>query len=177
MADTSDTAANLATTPGGTAPSSEAKTRFTAAIDEARAGVEALRGEAVDRTNAYRARAAEGAADWVEEVKTLSGQAKERAAQLASDGKSRASDGLAALSKTVTDNAPTIDEKLGVKYGDYARQAARSMQDVATRLETKDINELVADAREFIRTNPGAAIGAAAAAGYFIASLFRSRKD
>lgn len=165
------------TSAGGSETGSQARTRFSAAIDEARAGVQALRGEALDRTNAYRTRAVEGATDWVEECKTVGSQAKERATQLAGDGKARASEGLAALSKTVSENAATIDEKFGTKYGDYARQAARTMQDAAAKLDSKDINELGDDARTFVRSNPAAAVGIAAFAGYIVARVFRSADD
>lgn len=166
---------------GTTAPRAEARSRFNAAIEEAKAGVEALKTEAVQRTSAYRAKASakveEGTADWVGEAKALGADAKQRGAKLAQDGKSRASDGLAALGKTVSDNATVIDEKLGVQYGDYARTAARSMQETAAKLDSKDFAELGDDAREFVRNSPGAAIGIAAVAGFFIAKLFKGSND
>ena len=163
------------------APRVEARSRFNAAIEEAKAGVEALKSEAVQRTSAYRAKATarveEGTADWVGEAKAMGEDAKVRGAKLAKDGKSRASDGLAALGKTVSDNAALIDDKLGVQYGDYARTAARTMQETAAKLDSKDFAELGDDAREFVRNSPGAAIGIAAVAGFFIAKMFRGSND
>ena len=163
------------------APRAEARSRFNAAIDEAKAGVEALKSEAVERTTAYRAKASaklgEGTADWVEEAKAIGEDAKVRGAKLARDGKNRASDGLAALGKTVSDNAGLIDDKLGAQYGDYARTAARTMQEAAAKLDSKDFAELGDDAREFVRSSPAAAIGIAAVAGFFIARLFKGSKD
>ena len=163
------------------APRAEARSRFNAAIEEAKAGVEALKTEAVQRTSAYRAKASakveEGTADWVGEAKAMGEDAKVRGAKLAKDGKSRASDGLAALGKTVSDNAALIDDKLGVQYGDYARTAARTMQETAAKLDSKDFAELGDDAREFVRRSPGAAIGIAAVAGFFIARMFRGSND
>lgn len=162
-------------------PRAEARTRFNAAIDEAKAGVAALKTEAVQRTSAYRAKASakveEGTADWVGEAKAIGEDAKVRGAKLAQDGKSRASDGLAALAKTVSDNAGLIDDKLGAQYGDYARTAARTMQEAAAKLDSKDFGELGDEAREFVRNSPGAAIGIAAVAGFFIAKMFRGSKD
>ena len=107
----------------------------------------------------------------------MGGQAKQRAAELAQDGKTRASDGLATLSKTVSDAATTIDDKLGKQYGDYARTAARTMQEAAAKLEAKDLGELGDDARKFIKDSPGAAIGIAAVAGFFLAKMFRGSSD
>ena len=163
------------------APRAEARSRFNAAIDEAKAGVEALRSEAAERTSAYRAKASaklgEGTADWVGEAKAMGEDAKVRGAKLAQDGKSRASDGLAALGKTVSDNAGLIDDKFGAQYGDYARTAARTMQEAAAKLDSKEFAELGDDAREFVRSSPAAAIGIAAVAGFFIAKLFKGSKD
>jgi hypothetical protein len=155
----------------------KARTRFSAAIEEARAGVAALRSDAVERTAAYRRTAADGAVDWVEDAKAMGEQARKRAGQLAKDGKTRASDGLAALGKTVSDTASTIDDKLGKQYGDYARTAARSIQEAAAKLDSKDLGEMGEDAREFIRKSPGAAIGIAAVAGFFLARMFRGSDD
>lgn len=155
------------------APRAEARTRFNAAIDEARAGVSALKTEALNRGAEYRKSATAGTSEWVDEAKAVGEQAKQRAGKLAQDGKNRASDGLAQLSKTVSGTAATIDDKLGKQYGDYARTAARTMQDAATKLDAKDLNELGDDARQFVKNSPGAAIGIAAVAGFFLARIFR----
>jgi hypothetical protein len=160
-----------------TAPRAQARSRFTAAIEEARAGVEALKKDAIDRSSTYRAKAVDASADWVDEAKALSAEAKTRGAKLAKEGKSRASDGLAALGKTVSDNAKVIDEKLGPQYGDYARTAARSIQEAAAKLDSKEFGELGEDAKAFVRNSPGAAIGIAAVAGYFVARMFRGSND
>ena len=73
----------------------------------------------------------------------------------------------------MADNADTIDEKLGTRYGDYARTAARSMQETAAKIEAKDIGELGEDAKEFVRKSPGLAIGIAAVAGFLVSRLFK----
>ena len=87
--------------------------------------------------------------------------------------KAKVAEGISGISKLVVDNAGTIDEKLGVRYGDYARSAAKSLDDVATKLDTKDLTELGEDAREAVRKSPALAIGIAATAGFLIARLFR----
>lgn len=155
----------------------EARSRFNAAIEEARAGVSALKSEALARGSEYRKTATSSTADWVDDAKAMGEQAKQRAAQLANDGKSRASDGLVSLGKTVSGTAKTIDDKLGKQYGDVARSAARTMQEAAAKLDSKDLGELGDDARRFIKESPGAAIGIAAVAGFFLAKMFRSSSD
>ncbi len=143
----------------------EAKTRFNAALDEAKAGAAALKDEATVRAGAYRDQART-------KSENLTADAKVRAGEMAVDAKTKASGGLSSLSKVVSDKAGLIDEKLGAKYGDYARSASRSLEETAVKLDTKSVDELTEDARIAVRKSPGAAVGIAAIAGFFIARLF-----
>lgn len=155
----------------------EAKAKFTKALEEAKAGAQALGKEAQDRANSYREQLQSKSEDWRGEAKAYGEQAKTQATQLARDGKTKTSDAIAGLGRIVSDTAPTIDEKLGEKYGDYARTAARSMQEAAAKLDAKELDELADDAREFVRKSPGVAVGIAAVAGFMVARLFRGSKD
>lgn len=153
--------------------SSEAKAKFSKAIEEAKAGATALKSEAQAKAGAYRDQLTAKSGDWAEDAKDIAAQAKTRAAELADEGKARTSDAIASLGKIVSENAGTIDEKLGTRYGDYARTAARSMQETAAKIESKDLGELGDDAKQFVRKSPGLAVGIAAAAGFMLARLFR----
>ncbi len=155
----------------------EAKTRFNAALDEARAGAAALKADAGDRAIAMRDQARDRSKDWVTEAKGYSEQAKGKAGELAVEGKAKASEALASLSKVVSDNAATLDEKFGAQYGDYARKASQSLQDASTKLDNKSVEELGEDAREMVRKSPGLAVGIAAVAGFMLARLFRGSRD
>lgn len=167
---------SVATTPGkkpatkSTAASkanrAEAKSHFNAAVEEAKAGASALKSEAKDRAAGYKTKAQGKGTEW-------KGEAKVKAGDLARDGKTRASGALVGLSKAAADNASVIDEKLGVKYGDYARTASRSLQETAERLDNKSVDELTEDAREFVRKSPGTAVGLAALAGFLVARALR----
>ena len=159
--------------PPETTPAADTKAKFSKAIEDARAGAKALTVEAQARAGEYKDQLAARSGDWVEEAKDIAGQAKGRAADLAVEGKTKASDAIATLGKLVGDNATTIDEKLGTRYGDYARTAARTMQESAAKLDSKDLNELGDDAKEFVRKSPGLAVGIAAAIGFVIARLFK----
>ena len=170
------TKASAAKAPAAKAAASgttEAKAKFTKAIEEARAGAQALTKEAQAKAGVYKDQLSAKRTDWVADAKDMAGQAKERAGELAKDGKAKTSDAIASLGKIVADNAGTIDEKLGARYGDYARTAARTMQETAAKIEAKDINELGDDAKEFVRKSPGLAIGIAAVAGFLISRLFK----
>jgi len=163
-----DTIAEVAT--GGLA---DAKTRFGKAVEEAKAGAEALKDEALDRTVAVKDKVAGAAGEWTEQAGVYAAQAKDKSLELANQGKAKASDALSALGKTISGSATTIDEKLGVQYGDYARSAARSIQETAAKLESKELSELGSDVKEFVRKSPATAIGIAAVAGFMFARLFR----
>lgn len=151
----------------------EAKAKFSQAIEDAKAGAAALKSEAAAKAGAYREELSARSEDWAADAKDLAAQAKDRATELAKEGKSKTSDAISSLGKIVSDNVGTIDEKLGTRYGDYARTAARSMQETAAKIEAKELNELGDDAKEFVRKSPGLAVGLAAVAGFFLARLFR----
>merc|ERR1712196_575347 len=109
----------------------EAKSRFNAALEEAKAGAAALKAEGRDRATAYR------------------DQAKHKGDELAAEGKLKAGEGLRSLSRLVDENANQVDEKLGAKYGDYARSASKSLDGYAAKLDEKSVDDLVEDGREF----------------------------
>lgn len=144
----------------------EAKSRFNAALEEARAGAALLGAEARERVGSYGSQARTRGGDWA-------GDARTKAGELARDGKTKASEALTGLSRMVDENAATIDDNLGAKYGDYARSASQKLADTAQRLDQKSVEELGQDAREFVRKSPGAAVGLAALAGFMLARLLR----
>lgn len=145
----------------------EAKSHFNAAIDEAKASAAALGDEARHRADDARAEAMARGEDFA-------GQAKLKAGELAVEGKAKASEALTGLSRVIDENAALVDEKLGPKYGEYARNAATSLEHSAHTLEEKSVDELAEDARAAIRKSPAAAVGLAALGGFLIARLFRS---
>lgn len=163
-----------ATSANGTG---EAKVKFAKALEEAKAGAQALSKQAQSAAGDYRKKVAGQSEAWIDEAKAYGEQAKERAATLAKDGKTRASEALTGLGKAVSDSAGVIDEKFGAKYGDYARTAARSIQENAAKLDAKDFGELGEDVRDFVKKSPGLAVGIAAVAGFMFARLFKGSND
>lgn len=170
MADNEVLAPSSVATPTTDDQLPEAKARFAKALEEAKGGAAALGGVAQDRAGAYADQLASKGNDLV-------GTAKERAAALAEDGKAKASSALSGLGKAVSDNAPALDEKLGPQYGDYARTAARSIQDVAARIDAKELEELGEDFTAFVRKSPGLAVGLAVVAGFVVSRWFRGSDD
>ncbi|WP_324260392.1 hypothetical protein U4960_09415 [Altererythrobacter sp. H2] len=155
----------------------EAKTRFNAALEEAKAGAAALKAEASGKAVNLREQAKGKGEDWVSEAKAYGEQAKGKAGELAVEGKTKASDALSSLGKMVADNAPAIDERFGTQYGDYARKASRTLHETSAKLDNKSVEEIGDDARKFVRESPGLAVGLAAVAGFLIARVLRGNRD
>ena len=107
----------------------------------------------------------------------LAKQAGDKALGFVGQGKDRATEALDQLTKVLTDAADQVDEKVGAQYGQYARTAAGNVQQLAEQIRAKDADELVDDARAFIRKSPGVAIGAAAAVGFVLARLVSAGVD
>jgi hypothetical protein len=74
----------------------------------------------------------------------------------------------------VGDTAPGIEERLGLEYGDYARRAAGSIENVANTIASKDPDELIEDTRNFVRNSPGVALAGAAVVGFVVARLLKT---
>lgn len=154
---------------------SAAKNHFSKAVEEAKAGAQALGKEAQARAEEYRGKFNDKKDGLSTDAKVKSDEAKEKAFMFANDGKAKTSQAMTSVSKMIDDNAAKIDEKVGVKYGDYARGAAKSINDAAVRLDEKTLDELGEDAKAFVRQSPGLAVGMAAAAGFFLGRLFKGK--
>jgi ElaB/YqjD/DUF883 family membrane-anchored ribosome-binding protein len=137
------------------------------------ASLKAAAGSAKDAAAAAAGHAKETGEAWREQAGTAAGQAVESARTAATSVKDRTGTALHSLSKLISDTAETVDGKLGPQYGDYARQAAESVAGAAKSLDEKDIDQLVTDARDFVRKSPAVAIGAAALVGFVLMRLAR----
>jgi len=104
----------------------------------------------------------------------LSGQAGEKARGLVTQGLERTAEALANVSRMVGDTASGIEERLGAEYGDYARRAAGSIENLANNIAEKDPDELIEDTRNFVRNSPGVALAGAAVVGFVVARLLKS---
>lgn len=109
-----------------------------------------------------------------EQASGIKDQATGKARDYAALGKDKTADGLESVTRLMDDAASAIDDKVGAQYGDYARKAASAVANVATTLRTKDVDELLEDARGVVRKSPALAIGAAVVAGFVIARLVRA---
>lgn len=107
----------------------------------------------------------------------LGQQATDKLRVVADDGKARAGGALDQVAQLLTDAATQVDDKLGEQYGRYARDAAGQVQGFADTVRNKDVNELIDEARAFVRASPAVAIGLAAALGFAAARLVQAGVD
>jgi ElaB/YqjD/DUF883 family membrane-anchored ribosome-binding protein len=151
------------------------KSHFTKAVEEAKAGAQALGKDALGKAEEYREKLHQTGDELAGQARSKSGEAKEKAAELAHEGKSKATKAISDLGKLVEEQGETIDDAVGDKYGEYARSAGKTIQQTAAKLDEKSFEEIGEDAKEFVRKSPALAVGVAAAAGFLLARLF-SRK-
>ncbi|MBX9795669.1 hypothetical protein [Sphingomonas sp.] len=115
--------------------------------------------------------------DLKQQASDFAKQAAERAKTAAAEGKARAGEALHTASRLMDDAAKAVDEKLGSSYGQYAHSAAEKIADFGDTLQTKELDELIEDAQNFVRKSPAIAIGIAAALGFVVARLVKAGLD
>lgn len=103
-------------------------------------------------------------------------QIEKAAHDTAEAAKAKTGNAIEGLARLINDTADTVDSKLGPQYGDYTRQAATAVAAAAKSLDDADVNQLLGEARDFVRKSPAVAIGAAAVAGYVLIRLAKSAK-
>jgi len=98
----------------------------------------------------------------------------DRARGLVGQGLERSAEALASVGRSIGETAQGIDDRLGSEYGDYARRAASAIENAANSIASKDPDELIDDARTFVRNSPGVALAGAAVVGFVVARLVKS---
>lgn len=167
-------AAQLATA-AVTAAKRATRAKVEGAKDSAKAKVTKVADAAGEKVKA--AKESVSAFDWKKQAEEVSAQASQMAKETATTAKAKTSSAMDGLAKLITETAQTVDSKLGPQYGDYARKAANAVAGAAKSLDGKDVEELLGEARNFVRKSPAVAIGAAAIAGYVLMRLARGSSD
>lgn len=160
---------------GATPTFSESVSQARTAINTASAAARAKVKDVADKANIDWQTQSEKWKHQGEKVKAQSEQLYEQASKMARDAadsaKARTGTAIQGLARLINDTAETVDTKLGPQYGDYARQAASTVANAAQSLDEKDIDQLLDEARDFVRKSPAVAIGAAAIAGFVLMRL------
>lgn len=168
MADTTEPAPKAPRKPAAKkAPAKKAASAASAA-KPAKAAVPAAPAKKVATR---KAPAAKLGSDWKAQAEQIKDQAGKAARTAADTAKDKTGSAMQGLSKLIADTASTVDAKLGPQYGDYARYAAEAVASAAKSLDAKDVDQLVGEARDFVRKSPAVAIGAAAVVGFVLMRL------
>jgi ElaB/YqjD/DUF883 family membrane-anchored ribosome-binding protein len=109
-----------------------------------------------------------------DQVSSVRSTATDRARTMADDGKRQATDFLQTLAEIIQDAASSVEEKLGSQYSGYGSRAADGVNSLASKLNERSVDDLVDDARDFVRRSPAAAIGIAAVVGFAVARVVRA---
>lgn len=141
---------------------------WSARIEPIKAQAEKAAKSAMDTLNAV---------DWKAHIDPIKEQAEKTAKSAAGVAKDKTGTAMQSLAKLISDTAGTVDAKLGPQYGDYARQAAESVAGAADSLDSKDVDQLLAEAKDFVRKSPAVAIGAAAVVGFVLMRLAKGSDD
>lgn len=121
-----------------------------------------------------RGQAAELGSQAASKANELREQATDQVFAFASQGKDRATEALDGAAKLINDAAAQLEDRLGGAYGGYARQAGDTVAGLANSLRTKEVDQLVDEARDFIKKSPALALGAAAAAGFLMSRMIKA---
>jgi len=90
--------------------------------------------------------------------------------------KARAADGLGGVVEAIRQTGQQLREKNGTLAG-YADNAAGQLEQWASNLRDRDVNELVDDVKRFAQRRPAVFIGGGVALGLVVARFLKSSND
>ncbi len=155
-------------------PAAGGPTRATTASDlrpgQATAGETSL-------TDTIRDGAASGAAQAKEQARQMAHQAREQTAEMATQQKQLAASQLQGVAGAIRSAADNLAEHDQAMMAGYVRQAASSLDQVATNLQDRSVGELVEGVEQFARRQPAAFIGGAMMAGFALARFAKASAD
>lgn len=108
------------------------------------------------------------------EATKLRGQATDRARSAAEDGKLRATETLDGVARSIHDVAGNLEQQVGPQLAQFAHRAADTLDEFSANLRNKSVDELIDDARSFVRRSPAIAIGAAVAVGFALSRFLKA---
>ena len=108
-----------------------------------------------------------------EQTMNLRSQATDKLRSVADEGKQQITNSLDGLVDAAREIANRIGDK-GGPLGGYAITAADTLEHWASTVKDKSVEDLLDDGREFIRQQPGVAVGIAVAAGFVLTRLLKA---
>lgn len=111
------------------------------------------------------------------DARQLGEKAKDRLHSEVDNRKSTAVSQAQSFSSAIEQTAGNLDENTPDWLKSALRQGAQKIQQFAETIEQKDSRQLMTDAQDFARNNPGTFLAACAAAGFAAARIFKAGSD
>jgi ElaB/YqjD/DUF883 family membrane-anchored ribosome-binding protein len=108
------------------------------------------------------------------QAEKLKAQAADRARQAAERGRTRVTSTLGAVALSARESAGKLEAQQNPEAARLALRAADTIDRAVTRVEQKDLDELVADVSEFVRRSPATAMAAATAIGFVLTRFLKA---
>jgi hypothetical protein len=105
------------------------------------------------------------------------GAVKERASEQLSNQKGRATDGLDAIANAVRRTTEELREDQHDTLAHYVDRAAAQLEQWATTIRNKDLDELLTETKRLARRQPALFIGGSFVAGLLVARFLKSSSD
>jgi len=131
-------------------------------------------GQAKQVATEVKEQAREVAGDIKDQAKDLIGQTRTEVRVQADEGTKRVAGGIRTLGEQLQALRDGRPEDAG-PVADYAEQARRKIDDVASRLDRDGLDGVMSDLSNFARRRPGVFLLACAGAGFAVARLVRSQ--
>jgi ElaB/YqjD/DUF883 family membrane-anchored ribosome-binding protein len=101
-------------------------------------------------------------------------EAGARARTAAEEGKAKAAETLSSVSEAARNAADKLKGTKAEPFSGYVESAADSISGLASKIDSRSVDDLVDDVREMVRRSPVIAIGAAALAGFVISRFLKA---
>jgi hypothetical protein len=102
---------------------------------------------------------------------------REGATSQLSTQKDRATDGMGSIAQAVRQSTQHLRDNQHDTIAQYVEQAANQLEQFSTRLQQKDVSELLRDAQDLAKKRPAVFIGSAFAIGLLGARFLKSSRE
>lgn len=145
-------------------------------LDEKNTPIGTTRSSELGSEGDGKERARQKAQDAKDKAKGMASQAKERARSKGEQQKARATDEIETLATALHDAGSQLDRE-DMASGRFIHAAADRLQNFSERLDSRDVDGLVREGRQWARRNPAAFLGSAVAIGFLASRFMKASSD
>lgn len=145
-------------------------------LDEKNTPIGTTRSSELGSEGDAKERARHTAEDAKNKAKGMASEAKERARSKGEQQKARATDEIEMLATALRDAGSQLDRE-DMATGRFIHAAADRLQNFSERLDSRDVDGLVREGRQWARRNPAAFLGSAVAIGFLASRFMKASSD